>query len=156
MIAGMKVRRALFAAALFGCGAEGADEPDLVGLWWHEYDSRSCALVLSLKDGGAYEQGLVCELQDGRIGVETYRGTYEARDGELVLTPTHSSCTDASRSPETLDYELLDTQLRLTTADGVLLLERFEADSDGSAVATYGCYAADGSGTFAESPVAAL
>ena len=144
------MRKLLLLAVLVGCGG-GNGEPPYVGQWALDAGG-GCALGLAFGAAGEYESIDVCPLTDGTLGVARSRGTYAESAMSLVITVAQSTCANAARSL-TAQWSIIGSQLRLEDPGGVLLLDR-ATNSSGTAVATNGCFAADG--TFTPSPLEPL
>lgn len=86
----------------------------------------------------------------GSFNTQLENGTYRANASVVTFTPAQSTCP-GPHPPYGEMYSVTATSLTLSDASGALLFAR-NTSQGGSAVATYGCFASDG--TFTPSPLA--
>ena len=142
--------------ALNACGGEeNSISPDdrLQGIWGVESTEYECVHMFYFEDG-FFEMMEVCELDSGRYVAESYFGNYILNEAgtSIVMNVKKSSCADTKRT-WSASVGFPADNLRLTTPNGVMLLERVSnqnADTGGAAV-EFGCF--DEDGYFSPSPV---
>lgn len=133
-----------------GCGGDDVSDMDrLMGAWIAPASSSSCAIaaVFGAQRDDQLELDIICELQGGGFGLEAQLADFTAADGVIRMTSTHSTCPGDRSETETISYEFLGDSLRLSTADGLVVLERLDQSMPGSGGAQFGCFGQDGSFT---------
>lgn len=155
------LRRLVVVAALASaCGEEGEDGPQdrLQGKWSVEL-ANGCVEVVAFDDD-AMEVDVICELTDGGIGMWATTGTVATTDSTYDFKVTASSCTrvDQPNAPtrEQASYSFQGKQLRITTPQGTLLLDKVadNQEAPGGAFAEFGCFLPNGD--FVPRPVRAI
>ena len=138
----------LAASVATGCGDDGESPQErLQGNWVGETSDAVCARVLTV-EGKMIELKLLCELEDGSLGLEVHTGTFTATDSEIEWRFERSTCADPGlrpESPDTVRYSFVGDSLRLIMDYGAIVLKPVEepTGSVGSAEYEFGCYDAD-------------
>lgn len=153
----MNKRMALLGALALVCACADDDDPSpserLQGKWM-SVDSQVVCVTGLIFDGERVELDTICEHDDGSVGIEAVLGNYTVEGDTFTWAPDASSCRDVDQEPETIAFDFVNGSLRLTTPEGVILLEKAPPPSGGSGVASFGCY--DDEGYFDEQPVKPL
>ena len=97
-------------------------------------------------NGNLYEVDLICQLNDGSLGIEAVVGNYTVAGNVISLTPTAASCRDGrEHGPATVSFTVDGRSLRVVWPSGLVVLEKLADDPNaiGSGAATttaaFGC-----------------
>lgn len=135
-------------AVLAGCGSDDVSDVDrLMGAWIATGNSASCAVaaVFGSERDNQVELDIICELEDGTIGLDAELADFTAADGVLELQTTHTTCPgDVLEGPWTMGYEFVGDGLRLSSPSGLIVLERLDQSMPGTGAAQFGCFTDDG------------
>lgn len=136
----MKTILAILATLAIGCTDAPPSDPLDGKAWAIEFSTVPCAQGIKFEDS-QFEQLILCELSDGRYGVQDWSGPYTVDGDRLTLHIERASCNWYAGQSDTVSWSINGLgELRLEDPTGILVLQPLPPPSPGTFAATYGCF----------------
>lgn len=129
-----------------------SDSQSIYGSWVYE-SSDGVGLGVTFNTNGTYAAVLVGLTSDTTANAEIEIGNFAANNNMLTMTTKQSSCSDASKEPETMPFNIDGDSLGVAFPKGMLFFHRNNASSANNGIITYGCVV---DGKFVPSPIQTL
>lgn len=137
-----------------GCAADATSDSTVHGDWLYVNSSGTSGVGASLKEDGTYVVTVLRLTSPTTALASVETGTYAVTPTSLTFEAKKSTCSGASREPQTYEYSLSGDKLTLLLPEGILSFERNPHGGAGSNfIIEFGCFR---SGEFVPAPLSSI